>query len=205
MGTYENARLKTKQKIIKAFWNLYREKSIDKITVKDITDACKIHRATFYLHFSDVYAVLEEMEEELLSELRDICQCDAVDLESRYGVAHKIYFHYLRRWEFLHYMLKDPAATGFSAAYKQILIDYVCRLNGIRLSDMKTKERTVVQVVLNGMADMFIICADEDRLTFDDMMNIIKGYSCNGITNVLRDKYHISLHFDLDPKNCTDE
>lgn len=199
MGTYENARLKTKHKIIKAFWNLYREKSIDKITVKDITDACKIHRATFYLHFSDVYAVLEQMEEELLNELRDICRGDQIKPEEQYGIAHKIYFHYLKRWEFLHYMLKEPAASGFAAAYKQILIDYVCRLNGIRLEDMKPKERTVVQVVLNGLAEMFIICADEDMFTFDDMMTIIRGYSHDGMNHILRDKYHISLRLNLDP------
>lgn len=197
MGTYENARLKTKQKIIKAFWNLYREKSIDKITVKDITDTCKIHRATFYLHFSDVYAVLEQMEEELLEELRAICQCDQFKPEEQYGVAHKVYFHYLQRWEFLHYMLKEPVSSGFAAAYKQILIDYICRLNGIRLEEMKTKERNVVQVVLNGLAEMFIICADEDMFTFDDMMNIMRGYSYNGMNRILIDKYHISLKLNL--------
>ena len=135
-----------------------------------------------------------------MDELRDICQDDQLKPEEQYGTAHKIYFHYLQRWEFLHYMLKEPAAAGFAAAYKQILIDYVCKLNGIRLEDMKAKERIVVQVVLNGLAEMFIICADEDMLTFDDMMNIIRGYSYDGINHILRDKYHISLRLNLDPE-----
>lgn len=47
MGTYDVARNKTKTAIIEAFWKLYAEKDISKITVRDITEATGIHRATF--------------------------------------------------------------------------------------------------------------------------------------------------------------
>ncbi len=202
MGTYENARLKTKQKIVKAFWKLYREKNIDKITVKDITDACKIHRATFYLHFADVYAVLEQMEEELLDELKEICQLNVDRKEDPdcYGIAHKIYFHYLQRWEFLHFMLKESTGSNFSAAYKGVLVEAIGRLNGIDLESMSGKERTIAQVVLNGMVEMFIICADEDMFTFDDLMHIMKGYAYLGMNRILHDQYQISLQLTFNPE-----
>lgn len=200
MGTYENARLKTKQKIIKAFWRLYREKSIDKITVKDITDACKIHRATFYLHFADVYAVLERMEETLLNELKEICMFEDNAVRDSYEVAHKVYFHYLQRWEYLHYMLKEPAGSGFPAAYKAVLVEALCRMNRINLNEMTRKERTIAQVVLDGMVEMFIICADEDMFTFDDLMHIMSGYANEGMNCVLNDQYNISLHLSFAKK-----
>lgn len=40
---------------------LLEEKSIDKITVKDICERCEINRNTFYYYFSDIYEVLEAM------------------------------------------------------------------------------------------------------------------------------------------------
>ena len=49
MGTYAKAREMTKQNIMNAFWNLYETNTIDKITIKMITDTCNIHRATFYI------------------------------------------------------------------------------------------------------------------------------------------------------------
>ncbi len=200
MGTYENARLKTKQKIIKAFWKLYREKGIDKITVKDITDACKIHRATFYLHFTDVYAVLEQMEAALLEELKEICLIDANSQEDYYGIAHKIYFHYLQRWEFLHYMLRESVGSSFPASYKAVLVEAICRMNRISLDDLSKKERTIAQVVLDGMVEMFIICADEDMFTFEDLMNIMVGYAGTGMNKVLKNPYNISLQLTFNPE-----
>ena len=49
----------TRMAILSAFAELAMEKTVDKITVKDITDRCSISRNTFYYHFKDVYEVLE--------------------------------------------------------------------------------------------------------------------------------------------------
>ena len=48
----------TKQNLIEAFWSLYCEQRIEKITVKDITNKAGYNRGTFYEYFTDVYAVL---------------------------------------------------------------------------------------------------------------------------------------------------
>ena len=58
--------MKTKQAIKVAFWSIYKEKKIDKITVKDITTKAGYNRTTFYAYFSDVYDVLNQIEEELM-------------------------------------------------------------------------------------------------------------------------------------------
>lgn len=50
----------TRTAIVKAFAELAADKTVDKITVKDITDRCQLSRNTFYYHFQDVYDVLEE-------------------------------------------------------------------------------------------------------------------------------------------------
>ena len=38
---------------------LLEKKTLDKITVKDITDDCGVNRQTFYYHFHDVYDLVE--------------------------------------------------------------------------------------------------------------------------------------------------
>ena len=49
----------TKFAIAFAFKELLLEKSIDKITINDITEKCGINRQTFYYHFKDIYDLLE--------------------------------------------------------------------------------------------------------------------------------------------------
>ena len=51
----------TQQAIMHCMLNLLQEKSIDKITVKDICEICEINRNTFYYYYSDIYQVLEEL------------------------------------------------------------------------------------------------------------------------------------------------
>lgn len=48
---------------------LLREHPIEKITIKDICQKADINRGTFYSHFSDPYDLLEQIENELFSEI----------------------------------------------------------------------------------------------------------------------------------------
>lgn len=41
-----------------AFKELLLKKSIDKITINDITEKCGINRQTFYYHFHDIYELI---------------------------------------------------------------------------------------------------------------------------------------------------
>ncbi|MBC7960187.1 MAG: TetR/AcrR family transcriptional regulator [Vallitaleaceae bacterium] len=62
----------TKQNLIEAFWSLYCEQRIEKITVKDIANKAGYNRGTFYEYFTDVYAVLEDIENSLIPKLNEL-------------------------------------------------------------------------------------------------------------------------------------
>ena len=49
-----------KNLIAETFVRLSDEKNIDKITVKDIVEACGISRQAFYYHFQDLLEVIED-------------------------------------------------------------------------------------------------------------------------------------------------
>jgi len=49
----------TKFAIEEAFKKQLETKSIDKITISDITDQCGINRMTFYYHFKDIYDLIQ--------------------------------------------------------------------------------------------------------------------------------------------------
>src|SRR5277367_6279170 len=43
-----------------ALWHLLESKQFEDISVQDITDAATLNRATFYAHYPDKFALLEE-------------------------------------------------------------------------------------------------------------------------------------------------
>lgn len=51
----------TKKAIRETFVGLLREKPFSEITVKDIVDRCEINRNTFYYHYRDLKALIEEL------------------------------------------------------------------------------------------------------------------------------------------------
>ncbi|HIT63023.1 MAG TPA: TetR/AcrR family transcriptional regulator, partial [Candidatus Ventrimonas merdavium] len=60
---------KTKNSIINAFLELRAQKSIEKITVKELCEKAMVNKSTFYSHFSDLYALSEYLEIQLTNEI----------------------------------------------------------------------------------------------------------------------------------------
>lgn len=56
----------TRKNIKDSFWKLYCAKRIDQITVREIMEKAGYNRGTFYEYYTDVYDVLEQLENELL-------------------------------------------------------------------------------------------------------------------------------------------
>lgn len=54
----------TRKAIMEAFVALLNEKPLNKITIKDIVEACGINRNTFYYHFQDVPDLIEAIVKE---------------------------------------------------------------------------------------------------------------------------------------------
>lgn len=60
---------KTRAAIKSAFLELRRKKPIEKITVTELSKLAAINKATFYLHYSDIYSLADEMEDEVIDDI----------------------------------------------------------------------------------------------------------------------------------------
>ena len=52
---------RTRQLLLDALKRLLEEKEFDKISIQDITEAATLNRATFYAHYPDKFALLEQL------------------------------------------------------------------------------------------------------------------------------------------------
>jgi len=59
--------VRTRKSIRNAFAKLLIDKDLEKITVKEIVEIADINRNTFYLHYSNVNEVVEEIENEIIA------------------------------------------------------------------------------------------------------------------------------------------
>jgi AcrR family transcriptional regulator len=60
---------KTKKALRDALSTLMSEKDIKDISVRELTELADLNRGTFYLHYTDVYALKQQLENELIGEI----------------------------------------------------------------------------------------------------------------------------------------
>lgn len=54
--------IKTKRNIKNAFIQLRTKKPLERITVKELAELAEISKATFYLHYHDVYDLSDQLQ-----------------------------------------------------------------------------------------------------------------------------------------------
>lgn len=70
-----DARTRYTNMVIKnSFFQLLKEKPINKITVKSICELSEINRATFYRYYSDPYDLMKQIEAELILDLQKLIE-----------------------------------------------------------------------------------------------------------------------------------
>ncbi|MFZ2487803.1 MAG: TetR-like C-terminal domain-containing protein [Anaerolineae bacterium] len=65
---YKSA-VRSRRLIRQAFVELVQEKPVEKITVTDIVTRADINRGTFYAHYADTRAVIEQIENEIIAKM----------------------------------------------------------------------------------------------------------------------------------------
>ena len=59
----------TRKILLSTFWQIYQQKPLDKITIKEIVENAHVHRSTFYRYFSDIYDLLDGFEQQIICEI----------------------------------------------------------------------------------------------------------------------------------------
>ena len=69
----EDRRARRSRKLLKeSLLELMKQKTFSDISVRDVTDAADMNRATFYLHYTGTIELLQSVEEDLLEELQTL-------------------------------------------------------------------------------------------------------------------------------------
>lgn len=66
--------INTKKIISDKFTELFRQKGLDKVNVRELVEACGISRQAFYYHFQDILEVIQWGMEEKVKKISAVCE-----------------------------------------------------------------------------------------------------------------------------------
>ena len=114
---------KTRRQLRECLITLLKEKKVQDITVRELTDMADLNRGTFYLHYKDVLDLLEKTEAELQEDFNQlVCKHDAVDLKQRPSVIfNEIYSLVYDNADLIEILLGENGDLNFVNRLKQLI------------------------------------------------------------------------------------
>lgn len=176
MAKYLNATQKTKTKLRETFWELYQEKPIEKISVREIIEKAHFNRSTFYEYYPDIYAVLNEIEEELFDGLFGNKTQLILDYSlSLDELIYEVAQNYRKHQKYLKVLLGKNGDPQFLDKIKEHLKSLLRPL--LDSTDMISFQNPdyFLEYLTNGLIGMLIYWQQKDRrLPIEDFLKTCK-------------------------------
>ncbi|MGI6205167.1 MAG: TetR/AcrR family transcriptional regulator [Anaerovoracaceae bacterium] len=105
--------IKTRNAIKNAFKEMVMEMDASKITVKELTERAQIHRKTFYLHYTSIEALYEDV----LSDINEqyYAEIDKTAPDAPFSEVNRVFFTFMAKQEpYVEKMVCDPGYKDFS-------------------------------------------------------------------------------------------
>ncbi|WP_042345324.1 TetR/AcrR family transcriptional regulator C-terminal domain-containing protein [Bacillus massiliigorillae] len=122
--------IRTKKLLRNSLTELMNEKSFDEIKVSDITEKADINRGTFYLHYHDKYDLLEQNENEIIEEIKQIRSKKGPRkegitskrvLDQPFPFMTKLFEYIQDNADFMKVILGPKAGTSFQIKLKEVM------------------------------------------------------------------------------------
>lgn len=81
---------KTKAQLREGLARLMQKKSIKEISVKELVDEVDINRSAFYLHYTDIYQMLQKIEEDAMQNITEVMKKYPIDPDNSDSVLQFI-------------------------------------------------------------------------------------------------------------------
>lgn len=181
---YRNA-LRSKQMIGSAFIDLLREKPLEQVTVVDIVNRCGLCRNTFYAHYQDVYAVLEEYQQKGIEMMRSLFD-EAVEnrqFDDPLPLLLKIAAHLEENKEIYRVLLSAGQQEAYTLKVKNMLIERI--MKNIDTVGIRDKQGFFVfmEVLMTGFIHLFqLYLKGQTPLSPGDIARETNRIFCAGVS-----------------------
>ena len=116
---------KTRKQLRECLITLLKEKKVQEISVRELTELADLNRGTFYLHYKDVFDLLEKTEGELLADFNALMMKHSLaELKQNPGaIFNDIYRLVCENADFIEILMGENGDMNFVNRLKELIRD----------------------------------------------------------------------------------
>lgn len=177
--------LKTRTAIKDTFKEMIMEMEASKISIKELTERALIHRKTFYLH----YTCIEALYEDVLSELAEpyFAEIDKLDVNAPFTEVNRVFFEYMAAQEpYVEKIVCDNSYREFADKFFMAMMQHN-RSRHNPYAKFSTEEQNVINTFLgtNSINIYRIWVQDKKSIPLEDLIDLSGKLFYGGISSVL--------------------
>ncbi|WP_204243447.1 TetR/AcrR family transcriptional regulator [Mammaliicoccus sciuri] len=188
---------KSKRAIKQAFIELLTENNLDRITIQQISDLADVNRGTFYLNYEDKYALLDEMENEQIEEIKGFVDIRKMDLSTKTSdrfiedfankVIKNVITHIEHNIEFYQVILNLERKSQIEEQLAEIVRSNIKHLIGDKDDIFGIPENYYLTYVVGSMMSMIKYwVSDENRVSVEELVNYVSTIASTGPLSIMK-------------------
>ncbi|MCD8799458.1 TetR/AcrR family transcriptional regulator [Mammaliicoccus sciuri] len=188
---------KSKRAIKQAFIQLLKENNLDRITIQQISDLADVNRGTFYLNYEDKYALLDEMENEQIEEIKGFVDIRKMDLSTKTSdrfiedfankVIKNVITHIEHNIEFYQVILNLERKSQIEEQLAEIVRSNIKHLIGDKDDIFGIPENYYLSYVVGSMMSMIKYwVSDENRVSVEELVNYVSTIASTGPLSIMK-------------------
>ncbi|GEP20207.1 TetR/AcrR family transcriptional regulator [Pediococcus argentinicus] len=160
---------RTRKNIINSFIKLLGQKEFNKISITEITNMADVNRRTFYLHYVDIFELLDELENDLTDEFNNLV---VQEVPQSLFDFHELFLSFIYGNQNLALALLSIQESKFLSKIMKIATDLNFAYSEY---DTEIERKYCWNYVENGMRGMLQDWLKNQSMPLDKMVSFITG------------------------------
>ena len=174
---------RTRQAVKEALIELMGEKEIARITISELAQRANVNRKTFYNHYSDIGAVVDELEEDLVGSLASLLERQDLTqvMENPYPILLKMAGRIQENWETFRLLVESGEHVHMNQKLKESMNRYLSDALQKRLGTSSKAVAMYIDFMAEGIASLYHWWVKAPEcVTVDELCQFVCIMLCGG-------------------------
>ena len=175
----------TKKSFMEAFCHICKQKSIENITIQEITRKAGYNRCTFYQYFKDIYELLNHIEDMIIKDIEDFIQVDTSSDDFNKSFIEAFTKIKEEHIAYLELLLNSSNNIRFINKLKKVFTPIL--IQKLNISDNELISQYIFEIYFHTILATIACWIENKRnLPTGDILNIVSNALNKGIMNNIK-------------------